>query len=217
MSDIDLDLGDTRLILAHCTRYDLLRNQAAYVLATAFWETARTMEPVSEAFWVTDAEAWRRRNLRYYPHYGRGYVQLTWEGNYRFAGKQLDVDLLTYPHLALKPEYAARILVEGCRDGWFTRKDLANGWTSGHRLEDFITLQQSNFVDARRIVNGTDKADTIAAIAVNYDAALLAEGYGVEGAENTPSAKDLLAAYINHKDVVPGSPQHTIAGALRDL
>ena len=33
----------------------------------------------------------------------------------------------------------------------------------------------------------------------------------------TPSASDLLAAYINHKDVVPGSPQHTIAGALRDL
>ncbi|MGB1390382.1 MAG: putative peptidoglycan-binding domain-containing protein [Paracoccaceae bacterium] len=35
--------------------------------------------------------------------------------------------------------------------------------------------------------------------------------------ETTPSAKDLLAAYINHKDVTPGSPQHTIAGALRDM
>ena len=205
MADINLDKGDTRLIITHCERYDLLRNQAAYVLATAFWETARTMEPVKEAYWLS--EQWRKDNLRYYPWYGRGYVQLTWEENYQRAGDKLGLDLTTDPDAVMAPATSSLILVEGCRDGWFT----------GKKLSDYITLQQSNFVDARRIVNGTDKADTIAAIAVNYDAALLAEGYGVEDAETTPSAKDLLAAYINHKDVVPGSPQHTIAGALRDL
>ena len=73
----DLTLGHTVLIISSCMRYGLLRNQAAYVLATAYWETARTMEPVREAFWMS--EEWRRANLRYFPWYGRGFVQLTWE------------------------------------------------------------------------------------------------------------------------------------------
>src|SRR4029079_15992876 len=56
----------------------------AYMLATAFQETNQTMQPVREAYWLS--EEWRRRNLRYYPFYGWGYVQLTWEANYRRAG-----------------------------------------------------------------------------------------------------------------------------------
>jgi hypothetical protein len=48
----------------------------AYVLATTQWETAQTFKPVREAFWKD--EEWRRVNLaRYYPYYGRGFVQLT--------------------------------------------------------------------------------------------------------------------------------------------
>src|SRR5690606_34382592 len=49
----------------------------AYILATGWWETGKTMQPVREAYWLD--EDWRRRNLRYYPFYGRGDVQLTWE------------------------------------------------------------------------------------------------------------------------------------------
>jgi hypothetical protein len=51
----------------------------AYVLATTEWETDHTFKPVREAFWKD--EAWRQVNLRYYPYYGRGYMQLTWEDN----------------------------------------------------------------------------------------------------------------------------------------
>lgn len=58
-----------------------LKSQIAYVLATVEWETAKTFKPVREAFWLS--EAWRKKNLRYYPFYGRGYVQLTWEKNYK--------------------------------------------------------------------------------------------------------------------------------------
>ena len=47
-----------------------MREQVAYLLATAFHETAQTMQPVREAFWLS--EDWRRANLRYYPYYGRG-------------------------------------------------------------------------------------------------------------------------------------------------
>jgi peptidoglycan hydrolase-like protein with peptidoglycan-binding domain len=53
-----------------------LDTQMAYVLATTQWETAQTFKPVREAFWKD--EEWRRVNLaRYYPYYGRGFVQLT--------------------------------------------------------------------------------------------------------------------------------------------
>jgi hypothetical protein len=165
---INLGIGYTPLILAKCSKYDLLRNQAAYVMATAYWETDRTVKPVVEAYWLS--EEWRKENLRYYPWYGRGFVQLTWRDNYVKAGKVLKVDLTTDPAKALDPEISASVLVLGMLDGWFTGKKLA----------DYITLSKSNYTAARRIVNGTDKAKEIAAIAVEYDALLRADGYGVE-------------------------------------
>lgn len=177
---MDLDLGFTREIISACRKHGLLRNQAAYVLATGKWETAHTMKPVEEAFWLSDK--WRRDNLRYYPWHGRGFVQLTWERNYLKAGKELDVDLITDPDRAMEPKIAAEILVVGMRDGWFTTK----------KLSDYITLKRSDFVNARRIVNGTDKAREIAEIARSYDKALKAEGYG--------EAKDILVP-----NPVPGS------------
>lgn len=165
----DLDLGDSRLILAECKAADVLRNQAAFILATAFWESARTMKPVEEAFFLGDKAEAHRKTLRYYPWHGRGYVQLTWQRGYLKAGRLLNVDLTTDPDAAMRPDVAAKILVRGMMEGWFT----------GKKLGDYVTLQRSDFVGARRVVNGMDRAAEIAAIAKAYDAALLAEGYGV--------------------------------------
>ena len=170
---MDMDLGDTRLLIEEGARQGLLRNQLAYVLATAFWETARTMRPVEEAFYLGRRAEAHRKGLRYYPWHGRGYVQLTWRDNYRRAGEAIGVDLLADPDAALRPEVAAPVLVRGMREGWFTGKKLA----------EYITLQRSDFTGARRIINGTDRAGEIAALARDYDKALLAEGYGVD----TPS------------------------------
>lgn len=142
---MNLELGHTRLILQKCRDNGLLRNQAAYVLATATWETAHTMEPVREAYWLS--EVWRRTNLRYYPWYGRGFVQLTWERNYRYAGEQLGRDLTSDADAVMEPEVSAEILVKGMLDGWFT----------GKKLSDYVTLNRSDFRGARRIVNGMDK------------------------------------------------------------
>lgn len=193
---IDLNLGDTQLILNTCKRYGLLRNEAAYVLATAFWESARTMKPVREAFWLS--EQWRKDKLRYYPWYGRGFVQLTWEENYIRAGQKLGCDLTTDPDEAMRPDIAAEVIVLGMVEGWFT----------GKKLSDYITLGYSNFKGARRIVNGTDKAANIAALARDYDAALKADGYGV--------------APLTHDDpqTAPApriSPQQGIAAAIAVL
>ena len=165
---VDLNLGHSRLIISTCMAYGVLRNQAAYILATAYWETARTMEPVVEAFWLP--EEWRRKNLRYYPWHGRGFVQLTWERNYHKASRELNLDLTTDPSVVMRPEVSAEILVKGSLEGWFTKR----------RLDEFVTLKASNYRGARRVINGTDKATTIAEIARDYEQALLAEGYGVE-------------------------------------
>jgi len=182
----DLNKGDTRLIIRTCEKYGLLRNQTAYVLATALWETAHTMEPVREALADSDESsiarlerAWKSGKLPWVskPYwrdgfFGRGYVQLTHETNYVRAGNELGVDLAGNPSRALEADIAAEILVRGMRDGWFT----------GKRLGDYVTLKASNYRGARRIVNGTDKAAAIAALAEEYEDALLASGYGVEKA-----------------------------------
>lgn len=143
--------------VAHC----------AYALATALHETNRTMQPVREAYWLS--EAWRRTHLRYYPWYGRGFVQLTWQANYAKADRELNLGglLTTTPDAAMRVDIAARIMRLGMVEGWFTGKKLADYLPS-----PLGTLPQ--FKSARRIVNGTDKADLIATYAKQFQDALVA-------------------------------------------
>ena len=163
---MDLSLGYTRMLIDAAKANGLLRNQTAYLLATSFWETAHTMKPVVEAYWLS--EDWRRRNLRYYPWYGRGFVQLTWQENYKRAEDELGVLFTQVPAKALDPVNAANIAVLGMKEGWFTRFKLA----------DFIDLQHSDFVHARQIINRMDKAQEIAVLAEHYDDDLKAEWVG---------------------------------------
>lgn len=134
----------------------------AYLLATAKHETAHTMQPIYER----GAKAYFNKyepgtkigktlgNTQKGDGYlfrGRGYVQLTGRANYRKFGIEND------PDKALDPFVAARILIVGCIEGKFT----------GKRLADY-----KSFVSMRRVVNGTDKAAEIAAIADGFLAAL---------------------------------------------
>lgn len=189
---MDLSLGCTDLILSKCEAHGLLRNQAAYVLATAYHETAHTMQPIEEI-----GSASYLKGKPYYPYVGRGFVQLTWKANYQKASRELGVDFTANPQLLLQPDYSADILVIGMADGWFT----------GKKLSDYITLQRSNFTGARKVVNGVDRAEMIAGYAEAYDDALKAVGYGGEPvavdhpvdapAEPAPSSGGLLAALLS--------------------
>ena len=161
-----LSKGYTELIIKEAKRYKVLRNQLAYILATVKHETNDTFEPVVEAYWLS--ENWRRLNLRYYPWHGRGFVQLTWEYNYKKASEKLGVDLISDPDKALDPKVSAEILVLGMIEGWFT----------GKKLSDYITLSHSDFLNARRIINGKDKKELIAKYAREYDYILKKIGYG---------------------------------------
>ncbi len=90
------------------------RECEAAALATVAIETASTFEPVREAFWLD--EEYRRNNFRYYPYYGRGYVQLTWESNYKHYGILIGQDLANNPDLAMEPSAAAWVLAYYFRD-----------------------------------------------------------------------------------------------------
>ncbi len=93
---------------------------------------------------------------------GRGYVQITGRRNYTDWSRRLGMDLVGNPNLAKNPQVAARILVGGMKDGTFT----------GRRLDHYINGNQTDFHNARRIVNGTDKAGTFAQTAQRLLAAM---------------------------------------------
>lgn len=168
-------------VLDYAEKRGTPRSDLAYILATAWWETAQTMQPVKEAYWL--GEDWRKKNLRYYPWYGRGLIQTTWQENYKRMGEEIGVDLQAAPDLLLEWDYALPALFIGMEKGLYT----------GHDLDDYIdNIDESyaedfrEFKEARRIVNGTDKAETIAALAMTFRLALLAGKYRAIKAEAVP-------------------------------
>lgn len=122
----------------------------AYILATAWHESK--LRPVRERRAASGTALYERQN-RYWPsgYYGRGFVQLTWEANYRKMGGFLGVNLAGSPELALQPEYAAKIIVYGMMNGSFT----------GKKLSRYINTLKKDYYNARRVVNGTDRATLI--------------------------------------------------------
>lgn len=155
--DFSTKQGTIDAIKWECKAQDIgLNTQIAYVLATVQWETAQTFKPVREAFWLS--EDWRKNHLRYYPYYGRGYVQLTWKNNYQKYSQILGVDLVNNPDLAVDNNIALFVLVHGFKTGTFT----------GRKITDYITKSQTDFVNARRCINDRDHAHAIAQLAENF-------------------------------------------------
>jgi putative chitinase len=148
----------------------------AYVLATASHETAFTMQPVREAFWLS--EDWRKTHLRYYPYYGRGYVQLTWKENYQKADDELNLGgkLMNKLDLAMDPTIAAKIMSKGMTEGWFAG-DSKGRHTLERHLPESGPATKAQFTLARQIINGHDKDEEIAEIALKFQTALQAGGW----------------------------------------
>jgi hypothetical protein len=132
----------------------------AYCLATAWHETAFTMQPIAE-YGKGQGKPYGQPDGPYDQiYYGRGYVQLTWYENYKRQDEKLGLmdELEKKPDLALDPKIATAILLLGMADGDFT----------GKKLGQYFTDELTDWYNARRIVNGTDKANEIAAYAEKF-------------------------------------------------
>jgi hypothetical protein len=164
-------------------RDDISLDQMAYILATIFHETNRKMVPVKEA----GSEQYLR-SKRYFPNIGVGLIQITWAQNWkRWNIKSLE-DGLSWP-------IALRATFEGMLQGAFT----------GKRLTDYIGNGRRDFVGARRIINGTDRAQMVAGYAEDFRVALRQA--------NMPDATGPLADYQE-----PATPdfKEWLLAALRD-
>lgn len=136
----------------------------AYILATVFHETAHTMLPIEE-FGRGHGHKYGRKlkmsGVAYDKpdkiYYGRGHVQLTWYENYEQMGKLIKADLLNNPELMLIPSVSIKVLFEG-----MTRGISGGGDFTGKCLEMYFNKTVDDPVGARKIINGQDKAETIA-------------------------------------------------------
>jgi hypothetical protein len=149
----------------------------AYALGTAYHEVAFTMQPIHERggpryfFAMYDKDGSRPRvaaslgntqrgdGVRFH---GRGYVQLTGRSNYTKAGRLAGADLVSDPELAIDPAIASKILFTGMETGLFT----------GKKFSDYFNKTTEDWINARRIINGVDKAPQIAAYAKRFYGAI---------------------------------------------
>ena len=157
----------------------------AYMLATTFHETSRTMQPISE--YGSDAyfrkNYCNRKDLGNGPKYGgqpddgprfhgRGYVQLTGRKNYTTLTPIVrefyssSPDFVTNPDEVMTPKYAAIIMFYGMFLGIFTGRALKNF------IGDPNKGQIVDFYHARKIINGLDCAKLIEGYAKEFNQAL---------------------------------------------
>lgn len=130
----------------------------AYALATVYHETAGSFQPVEEGYYLKGRAKAFQKTLRYYPYFGRGYVQLTWKKNYQKASSALGIDFIKNPDALLDPENSFQILTRGLFEGWF-----------GSKLTTHINAQKTDYYNARRCINILDKAALIARYAKDFE------------------------------------------------
>jgi hypothetical protein len=143
--------GLTRILDYRETSYPGMPDeQLAYVLATVFHETAQKMQPISE-----EGSYAYLSSKPYWPWIGRGLVQLTWQHNFERFGVKNPIDAQSWPT-------ALDICFRGMTQGMFT----------GKRLADYIGSGRCDFANARRIINGIDRASLVAGYALDFLRAL---------------------------------------------
>ena len=131
--------------------------QIAYMFATIRHEVANRYQPITEFSNTTC-----RRYSGGCTYKGRGYVQLTHDYNYRKMSPVVGVDLVANPLKALEPNISYTITSYGMFNGSFT----------GRALGTYIKAGTTDYYNARRVVNGTDKASLINGYAEQFQSIL---------------------------------------------
>lgn len=133
----------------------------AYVLATAYHETAKTMQPIEEYGKGKNRTYGHKVKYSGKPYfepdkiyYGRGHTQNTW---YEIYEKLTNAngkgwDFLNHPELLLQMEPSV----------WATIYAMTTGLYTGRKLSQYFNASGNDPVGARKIINGQDKAELIA-------------------------------------------------------
>jgi len=155
-----LQVDSINAILDECEQLGVTDNrQIAYIFATAYHECFQPSKPWTRMTPMPEfgGEDYLK-SKKYYPYYGRGFSQLTWLSNYQKEAKRLDIALVEHPELMLSIDTAANSHVFCMMKGRYT----------GKKLGDYINADKCDYINARRIINGTDKAIPIAAYAERF-------------------------------------------------
>lgn len=199
-----MSVGAVPNIIEYAKQKGILRNQLAYIIATVYHETGGKMVPVREnmnysadrilavfgskhSAKVTSAEA---KKLARNPEalaervYGLGNPKKARElGNtlpgdgWKYRGGGLDQRTgkynytrvgITDPEDVLDFDVAAKLICD----------DMMSGAYTGKRLDEYVTLQFSNFEPARQVINRMDQASKIAGYARSIDKTLDGMKYG---------------------------------------
>jgi len=160
----------------------------AYILATAFHETGRAMQPVIETRQLSETQnpsvdtaiarlerAWRdgkmpwvkraywRKDKSGLSWLGRGLPQVTHLENYAWAEEATGIPFTKNPDLMLAMENAIPVMFIGMIEGKFT----------GKKLGDYFDVDTEDWFNARRIINATESAEKVAGYAKQFHSALL--------------------------------------------
>jgi hypothetical protein len=101
-------------------------------------------------------------------YFGRGLVQITWWHGYAKSSVDFGygLELLLNPEKVKDYHTAYEIMVKGMTTG--------DGYANGKKCSQYFTDNVTNYVAARAMVNGSDKAKDIAALAEAFETLLLA-------------------------------------------
>lgn len=168
----------------------------AYMLATTKHETAHTFRAIAEygkgsghdygkEISVTDTATKKVYKNKYY---GRGYVQVTWGYNYQKLDEKLGNG--TYPNKTKTKmdDYNKGFTISNALDSIYLNPEKAldkenayvgmvwgmqKGVYTGKKVSSYISTAKIDYTNARRVINGTDMAATIAGYAEAFEIILL--------------------------------------------
>lgn len=201
-------------IIAECRKQGADLGQTSYILATAYGETGGKMRPVREnmnysAKRIPQVFSAKRRqgiptsklagnpqllaNTVYGGEWGkdnlgnrigtddgwdfRGFWigQITGYHNAKKWAAGLSVDLIGNPSLLDDPHLAVKGLV----------LPMLEGWATGKPLHQYVKGNFRDYIEARRVWNGTFEATKYAEYAEAFEAALDAAGYAISAPQAT--------------------------------
>ncbi|WP_263972278.1 hypothetical protein, partial [Psychrobacter sp. FME6] len=145
--------------------------EIAYIFSTAFIEAYHYTNPImlfSNLPEVGSREYFNEYDIEHNPtkakvlgndkpgdgfkYRGRGLIQITGKTNYQRFTEILNVNFVKSPDLVSEYKHSVPIIIYGMKEGTFT----------GKKLSDYINSSTIDYVQARWIVNGTNKREILA-------------------------------------------------------